>query len=171
MNIYSYLKCDVANGAGLRVVCFFSGCGHHCEGCYSKETWKFSAGLPFDKEMQDQVMKDLSNPYITGLTVSGGDCLHPKNAKALLPFLQRVKLELPEKDIWCWTGHDFEYLKNNLLYVDFLANIDVLIDGKFVKELYNPNLKWKGSANQRIIDVQKSLTTDKICLYLEGDYK
>ena len=171
MNIYSYLKCDVANGDGLRVVCFFSGCGHHCEGCYSKETWKFSAGLPFDKEMQDRVMKDLSNPYITGLTVSGGDCLHPRNAKDLLPFLQRVKLGLPEKDIWCWSGHTFQELKNNLLQAQCLEYIDYLVDGKFVKELYEPDLLWRGSKNQRIIDVKKSLTEDKICLYLQGNYK
>ena len=171
MNIYSYLKCDVANGDGLRVVCFFSGCGHHCEGCYSKETWKFSAGLPFDKQMQDQVIKDLSNPYTTGLTVSGGDCLHPRNAKDLLPFLQRVKLELPEKDIWCWSGHTFQELKNNLLQAQCLEYIDILVDGKFIKDLYEPDLLFRGSSNQQIIDVQKSLTTNKVCLYLDGNYK
>jgi anaerobic ribonucleoside-triphosphate reductase activating protein len=121
--------------------------------------------------MQDQVIKDLSNPYITGLTVSGGDCLHPRNAKDLLPFLQRVKLELPEKDIWCWTGHTFEELKNNLLQAQHLEYIDILVDGKFVKELYEPDLLFRGSSNQRIIDVQKSLTTNRICLYLEGNYK
>ena len=171
MNIYSYLKCDVANGAGLRVVCFFSGCSHHCEGCYSKETWKFSAGYLFDKQMQNQVIKDLSNPYITGLTVSGGDCLHPRNAKYLLPFLQRVKLELPEKDIWCWSGHTFQELKNNLLQAQCLEYIDILVDGKFVKDLYDPDLQWRGSKNQKIIDVQKSLLTNSIVLWNNGNYK
>ena len=170
MNIYSYLKCDVANGSGLRVVCFFSGCTHHCEGCYSKETWKFSAGLPFDKEMQDQVIKDLSNPHITGLTVSGGDCLHPRNAKDLLPFLQRVKFELPEKDIWCWTGHTFEELKNNLLQAQCLEYIDVLIDSKFDKSLYSSDLIFRGSSNQKIIDVQSSLKHNQLVLWRNGEY-
>ena len=171
MNYLSYNKCDVLNGTGVRCVLWCSGCTHKCQGCFSEESWKFSAGLPFDKEMQDQVMKDLSNPYITGLTVSGGDCLHPRNAKDLLPFLQRVKLELPEKDIWCWTGHQFEDLKNNLLQAQCLEYIDYLVDGKFVKELYEPDLLFRGSSNQRIIDVKKSLTEDKICLYLNGNYK
>ena len=170
MNIYSYLKCDVANGAGLRVVCFFSGCSHHCEGCYSKETWKFSAGLPFDKQMQDQVIKDLSNPYTTGLTVSGGDCLHPRNAKDLLPFLQRVKLELPEKDIWCWTGHTFQELKNNLLQAQCLEYIDILIDSKFDKSLYSSDLIFRGSSNQKIIDVQSSLKHNQLVLWRNGEY-
>ena len=170
MNIYSYLKCDVANGDGLRVVCFFSGCSHHCEGCYSKETWKFSAGLPFDKQMQDQVIKDLSNPYTTGLTVSGGDCLHPRNAKDLLPFLQRVKLELPEKDIWCWTGHTFQELKNNLLQAQCLEYIDILIDSKFDKSLYSSDLIFRGSSNQKIIDVQSSLKHNQLVLWRNGEY-
>ena len=170
MNIYSYLKCDVANGAGLRVVCFFSGCSHHCEGCYSKETWTFSAGLPFDKQMQDQVIKDLSNPYTTGLTVSGGDCLHPRNAKDLLPFLQRVKLELPEKDIWCWTGHTFQELKNNLLQAQCLEYIDILIDSKFDKSLYSSDLIFRGSSNQKIIDVQSSLKHNQLVLWRNGEY-
>ena len=171
MNYFSYKKCDLSNGSGCRCSIWFSGCTHHCDGCFNKESWKFSAGLPFDKEMQDQVIKDLSNPYITGLTVSGGDCLHTRNAKDLLPFLQRVKLELPEKDIWCWTGHQFEELKNNLLQAQCLDYIDILIDGTFIKELYEPNLLFRGSSQQRIIDVQKSLTANRICLYLEGNYK
>ena len=88
-----------------------------------------------------------------------------RNIQTITNLCKRVRKELPEKDIWCWTGHEFEYLKNNLLYVDFLVNIDVLIDGKFVKELYSPNLKWKGSANQRVIDVKKSLAQNEIVLY------
>ena len=102
-----------------------------------------------------------------GLSLLGGNPTEQRNIQTITNLCKRVRKELPEKDIWCWTGHDFEYLKNNLLYVDFLANIDVLIDGKFVKELYNPNLKWKGSANQRVIDVKKSLSQNEIVLYDE----
>ena len=171
MNYLSYNKCDVVNGTGVRCVLWCSGCTHKCQGCFSKESWKFCNGLPFNQEMQDKIINDLKPDYISGLTLSGGDCLHPRNAKDLLPFLQRVKLELPEKDIWCWTGHTFQELKNNLLQAQCLDYIDILVDGKFVKELYEPDLLFRGSSNQRIIDVQKSLTTNRICLYLEGNYK
>lgn len=171
MNIYSYLRCDVTNGPGMRVVCFFSGCSHKCPECQSKATWKFSAGEPFTQQMQDQVIKDLSNPYIDGLSLLGGDPLHPRNATELLPFLQKVKKELPNKSIWCWTGYLFEDLKNNLIQEQCLWYLDYVVDGKFVKELYEPDLLFRGSSNQQIIDVKKSLTTNQIFLYNNGNYK
>lgn len=149
MNIYSYLKCDVVNGDGLRVVCFFSGCSHKCLSCHSKDTWKFSAGFPFDGLMQDQVIMDLANPFIDGITFSGGDCLHERNAKDLLPFLQRIKKELPDKNVWCYTGFTIKELTQNHQKA-CLKYIDVLLDGKFMVELADPSLKLIGSANQKI---------------------
>ena len=162
-----YYKFDSQNGEGVRCTLFISGCSRCCPECFNKQTWDYKYGKEYTKEFEDQLLKDLANPYVKGLSLLGGNPTERKNIQQVIKLCQRVKLELPEKDIWCWTGHQFEYLKNNLLYVYFLANIDVLIDGKFVKELYNPNLKWKGSANQRVIDVKKSLAQNEIVLYDE----
>ena len=167
MNYSNYYKTDLTNGVGVRVTLICSGCSVKCPDCFNKETWKFSYGKPYTQEFEDQILQDLSHPYVQGLSLLGGNPTEQRNIQTITNLCKRVRKELPEKDIWCWTGHDFEYLKNNLLYVDFLANIDVLIDGKFVKELYNPNLKWKGSANQRVIDVKKSLAQNEIVLYDE----
>ena len=136
-----------------------------CPDCFNKETGKFSYGKPYTQEFEDQILQDLNHPYVQGLSLLGGNPTEQRNIQTITNLCKRVRKELPEKDIWCWTGHEFEYLKNNLLYADFLDNIDVLIDGKFVKELYNPNLKWKGSANQRVIDVKKSIAQNEIVLY------
>lgn len=167
MHYSEYYKFDSQNGEGVRCTLFISGCSRCCPECFNKQTWDYKYGKEYTQEFEDRLLKDLANPYIKGLSLLGGNPTERKNIQQVIKLCQRVKLELPEKDIWCWTGHDFEYLKNNLLYVDFLANIDVLIDGKFVKELYNPNLKWKGSANQRVIDVKKSLAQNEIVLYDE----
>ena len=167
MNYSNYYKTDLTNGVGVRVTLICSGCTVKCPDCFNKETWKFSYGKPYTQEFEDQILQDLSHPYVQGLSLLGGNPTEQRNIQTITNLCKRVRKELPEKDIWCWTGHDFEYLKNNLLYVDFLDNIDVLIDGKFVKELYNPNLKWKGSANQRVIDVKKSLAQNEIVLYDE----
>ena len=167
MNYSNYYKTDLTNGVGVRVTLICSGCTVKCPDCFNKETWKFSYGKPYTQEFEDQILQDLSHPYVQGLSLLGGNPTEQRNIQTITNLCKRVRKELPEKDIWCWTGHEFEYLKNNLLYVDFLDNIDVLIDGKFVKELYNPNLKWKGSANQRVIDVKKSLAQNEIVLYDE----
>ena len=167
MNYLSYNKCDVLNGTGVRCVLWCSGCTHKCQGCFSKESWKFSNGLPFNQEMQDKIINDLKPDYISGLTLSGGDSMHPRNAVDLIPFIKRIKEDLPSKDIWCYTGYVLEDLLDNDIQKELLSFVDVLVDGKFVKELYNPNLKWKGSANQRVIDVKKSLAQNEIVLYDE----
>ena len=165
MNYSGYYKFDTSNGEGVRCTLFCSGCSIKCPDCWNKETWKFSYGKPYTQEFEDQILQDLSHPYVQGLSLLGGNPSEQRNIQTITNLCKRVRKGLPEKDIWCWTGHEFEYLKNNLLYVDFLDNIDVLIDGKFVKELYSPNLKWKGSANQRVIDVKKSLAQNEIVLY------
>ena len=113
MNYLSYNKCDVLNGTGVRCVLWCSGCTHKCQGCFSKESWKFCNGLPFDQEIQDRIINDLKPNYISGLTLSGGDSMHPRNAVDLIPFIKRIKEELPSKNIWCYTGYVLEDLLDN----------------------------------------------------------
>ena len=171
MNYSNYYKTDLTNGVGVRVTLICSGCSVKCPDCFNKETWKFSYGKPYTQEFEDQILQDLSHPYVQGLSLLGGNPTEQRNIQTITNLCKRVRKELPEKDIWCWTGHLYEDLKNNLLQAQCLEYIDYLVDGKFVKELYEPDLLFRGSSNQRIIDVQKSLTTNKICLYLEGNYK
>lgn len=171
MNYISYNKCDVMNGEGIRCVLWCSGCNHKCIGCFSKESWKFCNGISFNTEMQNKVIEDLSPDYISGLTLSGGDSLHPRNAIDLITFIKRLKEDLPTKTIWCYTGYRFEELLNNQIQRDFLGYVDILVDGKFQQELYEPDLLFRGSANQRIILVQESLASNKIVLYNNGNYK
>lgn len=166
-----YLNFDTNDGEGVRCTLFISGCSMCCPDCWNKQTWDYKYGKEYTQEFEDQLLKDLANPYVKGLSLLGGNPTERKNIRQVIKLCQRVKFELPEKDIWCWSGHTFQELKNNLLQAQCLDYIDILIDGKFIKELYEPDLLFRGSLNQRIIDVQKSLTTNKICLYLEGNYK
>lgn len=171
MNYYEYNPCDLSNGTGVRVTLKCSGCNLHCKGCFNKETWKYTAGELYTKEFEDKILKDLDNPYIKGLSLLGGDPCDPRNTQVITSLCQRVKKELPSKDIWVWTGRIYEDLKNNLLYKELLDNIDVLVDGKFQQELYEPDLLFRGSANQKIILVQESLARNEIVLYNNGNYK
>ena len=150
MNYLQYYPVDIVNGEGTRCTLFVSGCTHGCKGCYNQKSWSFSAGVPFGSEMEEQILKDLKDMRIKrqGLTLSGGDPLHPRNIEALLPLVQRVKRECPDKDIWVWTGYKLEEL--DAYQRQMLPYIDVLIDGKFIQEQADPSLVWRGSANQVI---------------------
>ncbi|MEE6075024.1 anaerobic ribonucleoside-triphosphate reductase-activating protein [Avibacterium paragallinarum] len=150
MNYLQYYPVDIVNGEGTRCTLFVSGCEHACKGCYNQKSWSFSAGVPFDKAMEDQIIRDLQDQRIKrqGLSLSGGDPLHPRNVPTLLALVKRVKRECPEKDIWLWTGYKLAEL--NDLQRQMLPYIDVLIDGKFIKEQADPELIWRGSANQVI---------------------
>ncbi|CAM3872524.1 anaerobic ribonucleoside-triphosphate reductase-activating protein [Avibacterium endocarditidis] len=150
MNYLQYYPVDIVNGEGTRCTLFVSGCEHACKGCYNQKSWSFSAGVPFDKAMEDQIIRDLQDQRIKrqGLSLSGGDPLHPRNVPTLLALVKRVKRECPEKDIWLWTGYKLAEL--NDLQRQMLPYIDVLIDGKFIKEQADPSLIWRGSANQVI---------------------
>ena len=170
MNYLSYNKCDVLNGTGVRCVLWCSGCTHKCQGCFSEESWKFCNGLPFDQEIQDKIINDLKPDYISGLTLSGGDSMHPRNAVDLIPFVKRIKEELPSKNIWCYTGYVLEDLLDNEIQKELLSLIDVLVDGPFVQELADSSLKFRGSSNQRIIMVKKTLRKGEIVLWHNGDY-
>ncbi|MEE6031452.1 anaerobic ribonucleoside-triphosphate reductase-activating protein [Avibacterium avium] len=150
MNYLQYYPVDIVNGEGTRCTLFVSGCEHACKGCYNQKSWSFSAGVPFDQAMEDQIIRDLQDQRIKrqGLSLSGGDPLHPRNVPTLLALVKRVKRECPDKDVWLWTGYKLAEL--NDLQRQMLPYIDVLIDGKFIKEQADPSLIWRGSANQMI---------------------
>lgn len=150
MNYHQYYPVDVVNGPGTRCTLFVAGCIHQCRGCYNKSTWSLTSGKPFTQEMEDQIIADLQDSRIKrqGLSLSGGDPLHPQNLSTILHLVKRIKTECPEKDIWVWTG----YLLADLTpeQQEVVSYINVLIDGKFVQELYDPGLLWRGSSNQVI---------------------
>ena len=150
MNYLQYYPTDVVNGEGTRCTLFVSGCAHGCRGCYNQKSWSFDNGVLFDEAMEQQIINDLKDTRIKrqGLTLSGGDPMHPRNVEALLPFVQRVKKECPDKDIWVWTGYKLDELDD--YQRQMLPYIDVLIDGKFIQEQADPSLVWRGSANQVI---------------------
>lgn len=148
MNYSKYYPVDVLNGEGTRCTLFVSGCIHQCKGCYNQSTWSPDAGALFTDELADQIIADLNDTRIKkqGLTLSGGDPLHPANAAQVLKLIQRVKSECKDKDIWLWTGYLLEEL--NALQQQIVALTNVLIDGKFEQSLADPNLPWRGSSNQ-----------------------
>lgn len=150
MNYHQYYPVDVVNGPGTRCTLFVAGCIHQCRGCYNKSTWSLTSGKPFTQEMEDQIIADLQDSRIKrqGLSLSGGDPLHPQNLSTILHLVKRVKTECPEKDIWVWTGYLLAGLTPEQQEV--VSYINVLIDGKFVQELYDPALLWRGSSNQVI---------------------
>lgn len=174
MNYATIKKHDIANGLGVRVSLFVSGCTHHCKGCFNPETWDFNYGNEFTPEVQEEVIKALAPDYISGLSLLGGEPFEPSNQAALVPFLRRVKELYPTKDIWCYSGYNFESdmltgkLGDASVTDEMLSYIDILVDGEFVESLKDISLRFKGSSNQRIIDVQASLATDNLVLW-DGD--
>ena len=150
MNYHQYYPVDVVNGPGTRCTLFVSGCEHQCRGCYNQSTWRTDSGHPFTQAMEDQIIADLNDPRIRrrGLSLSGGDPLHPANVSAIMALVMRVKAECPGKDIWLWTGYTLEALTPEQQAV--ITYIDALVDGKFVQEQADPGLVWRGSANQII---------------------
>lgn len=148
MNYHQYYPVDVINGPGTRCTLFVAGCEHQCPGCYNKSTWRLNSGVPFTPAMEDRIIADLQDTRIhrQGLTLSGGDPLHPQNLSAVLRVVQRVREECPGKDIWVWTGYTLAELSAAQQRV--AAMINVLIDGKFIQELRDPALIWRGSSNQ-----------------------
>lgn len=163
---------DIANGTGVRVTLFVSGCTHHCKGCFNSETWDFNYGTPFNLETEEKILKLLEPDYINGLTLLGGEPMEPSNQEALLPLLKKVKGKFPQKDIWCYSGYLFDTeIKNGRAHTDhtdeLLSYIDVLVDGRFVEEKKNICLKFRGSENQRIINVKESIKQNKVILFME----
>lgn len=171
MNYANIKNCDVANGEGIRVSLFVSGCTHYCKGCFNYEAWDFNFGKEYTKETEDHIIKLLSSSYIKGLSLLGGEPLHPDNQAQVASLVKRVRKELPQKDIWCYTGYVFDkeildgMYKDLSTTKDIIDNIDVLVDGKFVIDLADKRLRFRGSSNQRIIDVKKSLENNDIELW------
>lgn len=168
MNYAAIKECDVANGPGVRVSLFVSGCNHHCKGCFNSEAWDFNYGNELTEETIDKVLEDLDKDYIEGLSLLGGEPLEHTNQKGLVKLVKQVKEKFPSKTIWCYTGFDFEkdvmgnMYKNWYETKELLDNIDVIVDGKFEIEKKNPSLKFRGSENQRLIDVKKSMAENRI---------
>ncbi|HIU64373.1 MAG TPA: anaerobic ribonucleoside-triphosphate reductase activating protein [Candidatus Avacidaminococcus intestinavium] len=173
MNYGEIKNCDIANGIGVRVSLFVSGCTHHCKGCFNPETWSFSYGKPFTEETEQELLELLSAEYIDGLSLLGGEPFEPENQKVLLPFVQKMRKLFPEKTVWCYTGFILETelltpSRARCAYTDeLLGLIDVLVDGEFVEDLKDISLQFRGSSNQRLIDLPKTLVTGKFCQWQE----
>lgn len=162
MNYAEIKECDVANGPGVRVSLFVSGCTHHCKNCFNAEAWDFAYGKPFTGETENLLLRLLLPGYIAGLTLLGGEPMEPANQEALLPFLVRVRGRYPEKSIWCFTGYDFDedilgHMWESEVTRKLVPMFDVMVDGRFVEEKKNLSLKFRGSENQRILDIKESL--------------
>lgn len=161
MNYLKITKDDLLNGEGVRVTLWVSGCSHHCQNCHNPETWNDKEGQLFDSKAIEEISNELLNPYVAGLTLTGGDPLYPKNRETIGDLIKEVKRKFPNKNIWLWTGYKWNEIKD----LSFIKYIDVLVDGEFVQNLYSPNLMWRGSSNQNVIDVKKSLEQNKMVLY------
>lgn len=171
MNYASIKRMDVANGPGVRMSLFVSGCTHYCKNCFNQEAWDFGYGKPFTEKEIEMIVNYVSGEYIAGLSLLGGEPLEPENQKGILPLLRRMKEVCPEKSIWCYTGYDFEkdvlgrMMEEILETKEILSYLDVLVDGEYQEENHNLSLRFKGSSNQRIIMVQDSLRAGKIVLW------
>ena len=165
-------KCDIANGIGVRVTLFVSGCTNHCPDCFQPQTWDFDYGKPFTGETKAEIFAELDKPFINGLTVLGGEPFEPRNQRELLPFLREVREKYPDKTIWCFTGFrlDDELLRDGSYprceaTDGMLACINVLVDGRFVKELKDISLQFRGSRNQRVIDMDRTRETGQVTIW------
>ena len=171
MNYADIKRVDVANGPGVRVSLFVSGCTHHCPECFNPETWDFHFGAPFGPEQVEAILGYLRPSHIRGLSLLGGEPFEPENQAAVLALVERVRKELPEKDIWCYSGYLFENLSQGKVGKKsraLLEQLDVLVDGPFVIAKKNLALRFRGSENQRIIRVRDSLAQNKIVLWDDG---
>ena len=151
MNYGRIKKNDIANGPGVRVSLFVSGCRNHCPGCFNPETWDFNFGEPFTKKTEKEIIKALRPSWIQGLSILGGDPMEPENQRALLPLLKRIKVMFPDKDVWLYTGYTYEQIRD----AEILKWIDVLVDGPFIEAEKDITLTFRGSRNQRIIPLKK----------------
>ncbi len=154
-------KMDISNGPGVRVSVFMQGCAFHCKNCFNPETWDFKGGKEFTDKTIDEVLKLCDKDYIKGLSILGGEPMNPTNIEGTTKLAKAFKKEYPNKNVWVWSGYNFE---KDLKDKEALKYVDVLVDGQYKDELHSPVLKWKGSSNQRVIDVQKSLKENKTVL-------
>ena len=175
MNYATIKWTDIANGEGVRVSLFVSGCTHRCKNCFNEVAWDFHYGQPFDAEIEEKILQELGSSFIAGLSLLGGEPLEPQNQEALLPFIKKVKARYPQKTVWCYTGFVLdektgtlkESKKNTPYTKELISLFDVLVDGAYIEELKDIRLKFRGSSNQRVIDLQKTLVKGECVLYLE----
>lgn len=171
MNYAKINKNDIANGIGVRVTLFVSGCTHFCKGCFNSEAWDFNYGEPFTNDIENELLEALAPSWIDGLTLLGGEPMEPQNQRALLPFLKRLKEMYPKKTIWCFSGYTLEdeLLSDSRARCEvtdeMLSLIDVLVDGEFVEELKDISLRFKGSSNQRLIDLKPTLASGEVVIW------
>lgn len=167
---------DIANGEGIRTSIFVSGCKHRCKNCFNQIAWDFTFGKPFTNETARNIFKSVEPHWINGITLLGGEPFEPENQSALLDFLKAFHEKFPKKTVWCYTGFTFEEISgisseksraSTDTALEMLKYIDILVDGRFIEEKKDIRLKFRGSANQRVIDIKKTLKTNKIVLYLE----
>lgn len=168
MNYAAIKKTDTANGPGIRVSLFVSGCTHHCKGCFNAETWDFAYGKPYTEATREEILEALRPDYIRGLSLLGGEPMEPANRPSVLQLVKEVRQQYPQKDIWCYTGYTFD--RDLLAWIaggdgeteELLSLLDVLVDGEFVEERKNLRLPFRGSENQRLIDVPASLKEGRV---------
>ncbi len=161
MRYHNITTDDMLNGDGLRTVLWVAGCPHRCQGCHNPITWDVEGGIPFDEAAERELFQKLSEDYISGITFSGGDPLHPANRDEVARLAKKVREQLPEKTIWLYTGYNWE----DICSLELMSLVDVCVDGQFVKQLFDAKLHWKGSSNQRVIDAKETLEHGKIVLW------
>ena len=173
MNYAGIKYCDIANGLGCRTVLFVSGCRNACKGCFQPQTWDFHYGEPFDEQAQEEILHSLEPDYVQGITLLGGEPFEEENQAALVPFMRRVREQYPNKDVWAFTGYiyDKDLIPGGRKYTEntdeLLSMIDILVDGPFQEEQKDITLKFRGSRNQRVIDLPKTIQCGKICLAMD----
>ena len=155
MNYATIKKTDVANGPGVRVSLFVSGCTHHCKGCFNSEAWDFHYGQAYTEETEQEILQALAPDYIRGLSLLGGEPMEPENRGAVLSLVKKVREQYPQKTIWCYTGYTYEEVQAHPRLAAALPYIDVLVEGRFIQALYSPHLEFRGSSNQRIIRLHR----------------
>lgn len=161
MRYHNITKDDMLNGEGLRVVLWVSGCNHNCRECHNPVTWDIRGGIPFGENDKKELFEELKKSYVSGVTLSGGDPLHPENREGISALIDEICDKFPNKTIWLYTGYQWETIRT----LPCIRKVDVVVDGEFVQELKSSKLHWKGSSNQRVIDVQPSLLTDSVVLH------
>lgn len=178
MNYHNVTHDDMNNGDGLRVVLWLSGCSHHCYQCQNPQTWNPNSGIPFDNEAKQEIFNELSKDYISGITLTGGDPIYKDNLIDVLSLLNQVRLSYPIKTIWLYTGYTLEQILQPLLIntiptkeeekrIDIVKMVDVLVDGPYIDAQRDITLKWRGSANQRVINIPETLKQQKVVLYCD----
>ena len=183
MNFHNITYPDMNNGSGLRVVLWLSGCSHHCKGCQNSQTWDINSGIPFDEDAKEELFRELNKDYISGLTLTGGDPLHENNLDEVLQLIEEIKYKFPNKTIWLYTGYIIKVFETynsdhveisvspesnnnyNLLRAKIISNCDVIVDGRYESDKRDISLHWKGSSNQRVIDVKASLEKGEVVLW------